>query len=220
MQRKLVRYLIFLGLAHIVLAHEECDSSVGHCQGDSHSMEEEENKYKEEVNAFESGTVVETDGGVKERRRDDTNGAAAAEQDAAYREMFDKDGLFNRDLAKEYLDKDDYEQVFGVHLVSEQGRLLKSRWKRLLRCKSIEIEFFLHFDNQVEETEGQQESPLYQVKLHLSQKKDLVNLVLVILILLLFEPGETAKPIRGGDHRGAPHEQVPAAVRHGRICGW
>ena len=120
MQRKLVRYLIFLGLAHVVLAHEECDSSVGHCQGDGHSMEEEENKYKEELNAFESGTVVETDGDVEERR-DDTNGAAAAEQDAAYREMFDKDGLFNRDLAKEYLDKDDYEQVFGVHLVSEQG---------------------------------------------------------------------------------------------------
>ena len=121
MQRKRVRYLIFLGLAHVVLAHEECDSSVGHCQGDSsHSMEEEENKYKEEVNAFESETEVETDGDVEERR-DDTNGAAAAEQDAAYREMFDKDGLFNRDLAKEYLDKDDYEQVFGVHLVSEQG---------------------------------------------------------------------------------------------------
>ena len=117
MQRKLVHPLILLGLAQVLLANEECDSSVGHCQGDGHSMEEEENKYKEELNAFESGTV-ETDGDVEERR-DDTNGAAAAEQDAAYREMFDKDGLFNRDLAKEYLDKDDYEQVFGLHLVPE-----------------------------------------------------------------------------------------------------
>ena len=118
MQRKLAHCLIFLSLAHVMLAHEECDSSVGHCQGDSHSMEEEENKYKKELNAFESETVVETDGDLEERR-DDRNGAAAAEQDAAYREMFDKDGLFNRDLAKEYLDKDDYEQVFGLHLVSE-----------------------------------------------------------------------------------------------------
>ena len=40
-----------------------------------------------------------------------------AEQDTAYKEMFDKDGLFNRDLVKEYLDKEDYEQVlFGVWL--------------------------------------------------------------------------------------------------------
>ena len=109
MQRKLAHSLIFLGLAHILLAHEECDSSVGQCQGDSHSMEEEENKYKEEVNAFESGTV-EKDGGNLEERRDDTHGAAA-EQDTAYREMFDKDGLFNRDLVKEYLDKEDYEEV-------------------------------------------------------------------------------------------------------------
>ena len=117
MQRKRVRYLIFLGLAHVVLAHEECDSSVGHCQGDSsHSMEEEENKYKEEVNAFESGTV-EKDVDLEERR-DDTGSVG---QDTAYREMFDKDGLFNRDLVKEYLDKEDYEQVFGVYLVSGQG---------------------------------------------------------------------------------------------------
>ena len=107
MQTKLAHSLIFLGLTHALLAHEECDSSVGHCQGDSHSMEE--NKYKEEVNEFESGTV-ETD---LEERRDDTNGAAA-EQDTAYREMFDKDGLFNRDLVKEYLDKEDYEQVSGI----------------------------------------------------------------------------------------------------------
>ena len=110
MQRKLAHSLIFLGLTNVLLAHEECDSSVGHCQqGDSHSIEGKENKYKEELNAFESGIV--------EEKRDDT----VAEQDTAYKEMFDKDGLFNRDLAKEYLDKDDYEQVFGVHLVSEQG---------------------------------------------------------------------------------------------------
>ena len=42
--------------------------------------------------------------------------AAAAEEDTAYREMFDKDGRFNRDLAKEYLDKEDYEQVRHVWL--------------------------------------------------------------------------------------------------------
>ena len=46
--------------------------------------------------------------------------------------------------------------------------------------RSIAIVFsFLHFDEQVEETEGQQESPLYQVKLHISQQKELINLVLV-----------------------------------------
>ena len=49
--------------------------------------------------------------------------------------------------------------------------------------RSIAIVFsFLHFDDfdeQVEETEGQQESPLYQVKLHISQQKELINLVLV-----------------------------------------
>ena len=116
MQRKLVQSLIFLGLTHVLLAHEECDSSVGQCQGDSHSMEEEENKYKEEVNAFESGTV-EKDVDLEERRDDTGLGG----QDTAYREMFDKDGLFNRDLVKEYLDKEDYEQVFGVYLVSGQG---------------------------------------------------------------------------------------------------
>ena len=106
MQRKLAHSLIFLGLTNVLLAHEECDSSVGHCQqGDSHSIEGEENKYKEELNAFESETVQE--------KRDDT----VAEQDTAYKEMFDKDGLFNRDLVKEYLDKEDYEQVlFGVWL--------------------------------------------------------------------------------------------------------
>ena len=55
MQRKLAHSLIFLGLTNVLLAHEECDSSVGHCQqGDSHSIEGEENKYKEELNAFES----------------------------------------------------------------------------------------------------------------------------------------------------------------------
>ena len=122
MQRKLAHSLIFLGLAQVLRAHEDCDSSVGHCQGDNHSIEEEENKYKEELNAFDSGAVKKEDGDLEEKE-DETNGAV--EQDTAYREMFDKDGMFNRDLVKEYLDKEDYEQVFGIRLnrdlVFEQG---------------------------------------------------------------------------------------------------
>ena len=117
MQRKLAHSLIFLGLAQVLHANEECDSSVGHCQGDGHSIEEEENKYKEELN------VLEKEGEDLEEKKDETNGAV--EQDTAYREMFDKDGLFNRDLVKDYLDKEDYEQVFGIwinqDLVFEQG---------------------------------------------------------------------------------------------------
>ena len=122
MQRKLATSLILLGLAQVLRAHKDCDSSVGHCQGDNHSIEEEENKYKEELNAFDSGPVKKEDGDLEEKK-DETNGAV--EQDTAYREMFDKDGMFNRDLAREYLDKEDYEQVFGIRLnrdlVFEQG---------------------------------------------------------------------------------------------------
>ena len=114
MQRKLAHSLIiFLTLAQVLNAHKDCDSSVSHCQGDNHSIEEEENKYKEELNAFDSGAVEKEDGDLEEKE-DETNGAV--EQDTAYREMFDKDGMFNRDLAREYLDKEDYEQVFGIRL--------------------------------------------------------------------------------------------------------
>ena len=122
MQRKVAHSLIFLGLAQVLHAHKDCDSSVGHCQGDNHSIEEEENKYKEELNAFNSGASKKEDGDFEEKK-DATIGAV--EQDTAYREMFDKDGMFNRDLVREYLDKEDYEQVFGIwlnrDLVFEQG---------------------------------------------------------------------------------------------------
>ena len=71
----------------------------------------------------------------------------------------------------------------------------------------------------MEEAEGQQESPLYQVKMHMSQYKELVNLVLVsksiLMFVLFFKPGQTAESIRGGDHGCASHEQVPAAIRYG-----
>ena len=163
MQRKLVHPLILLGLAQVLLANEECDSSVGHCQGESHSTLEEENKYKEELNAMDDGAVEKENGDLEEKRDETKPNGAAEQQDTTYRKMFDKDGLFNRDLAKEYLDKEDYEQVSPPS-----------------PNRSIAIVFsFLHFDEQVEETEGQQESPLYQVKLHISQQKELINLVLV-----------------------------------------
>ena len=70
--------------------------------------------------------------------------AAAAEEDTAYREMFDKDGRFNRDLAKEYLDKEDYEQVRHVWLeVQIIILILMFRWKRLRASKMASIIRFL-----------------------------------------------------------------------------
>ena len=74
MQRKLVHPLILLGLAQVLLANEECDSSVGHCQGESHSTLEEENKYKEELNAMDDGAVEKENGDLEEKR--DETGAA------------------------------------------------------------------------------------------------------------------------------------------------
>ena len=65
---------------------------------------------------------------------------AAAEEDTAYRAMFDKDGRFNRDLAKEYLDKEDYEQVRHVWLeVRTFILILMIRWKKLRASKIASI---------------------------------------------------------------------------------
>ena len=111
MEGKLAHSLIFLVLARSLVAHEECDSSVGDCQGDRHAaIEEGENKYSEEVNVLDSGALEREGQDFERDGRKGINGPA--EQDASYREMFDKDGLFNRELAKEYLDKEDYEQAF------------------------------------------------------------------------------------------------------------
>ena len=62
--------------------------------------------------------------------------------------MFDKDGRFNRDLAKEYLDKEDYEQVRHVWLeVRTFTFLLMIRWKRLRASKMASIIRFFQFSH-------------------------------------------------------------------------
>ena len=84
----------------------------------------------------------------------------AAEEDTAYREMFDKDGRFNRDLAKEYLDKEDYEQVRHVWLeVQTFILILMIRWKRLRASKMASIIRFFWFST------FQQLFALLQIKL-------------------------------------------------------
>ena len=133
MQRKLAHPLILLGLAKVLLANEDCDSSVGHCQGDNHSTEEEENKYKKELNVVDSGAVDKENGDLEEMRDESKLNGAAEQQDTAYREMFDKDGLFNRDLAKEYLDKEDYEQVFGIWGSIKSWYLNRGDYEQMLK---------------------------------------------------------------------------------------
>ena len=104
--------LILLALTKLLLCAEECHSSVGDCQGVDHTEGGEENKYSEKLNDLDLATVKNEETDSKEYV-DEVVGqnVPAAEEDTAYREMFDKDGRFNRDLAKEYLDKEDYEQV-------------------------------------------------------------------------------------------------------------
>ena len=104
--------LILLALTKLMLSADECDSSVGDCQGVDHTEGGEENKYSEKLNDLNIATVKNEEKDSK-KYEDEVVGqnVPIAEEDTAYREMFDKDGRFNRDLAKEYLDKEDYEQV-------------------------------------------------------------------------------------------------------------
>ena len=90
---------------------------MGDCQGIDHTEGEDENKYSEMLNDLDFASVKNEETDSKEYV-DEVVGqnVPAAEEDTAYREMFDKDGRFNRDLAKEYLDKEDYEQVRHVWL--------------------------------------------------------------------------------------------------------
>ena len=101
----------------LLLSADECDSSVGDCQGVDHTEGEEENKYSEKLNDLDIATV-KNEGKDSEKYENEVvrQNVPAGEEDTAYREMFDKDGRFNRDLAKEYLDKEDYEQVRHVWL--------------------------------------------------------------------------------------------------------
>ena len=108
--------LIFLALTKLLLCAEDCDSLVGDCQGVDHTEGEEENKYTEKLNDLDFATVKNEETDSKEYVDEVGQNVVAAEEDTAYREMFDKDGRFNRDLAKEYLDKEDYEQVRHVWL--------------------------------------------------------------------------------------------------------
>ena len=108
--------LIFLALAKLLLCAEDCDSSVGDCQGVDHTEAEEENKYSEKLNDLDYASVKNEETDSKEYVDEVGQNVVAAEEDTAYKEMFDKDGRFNRDLAKEYLDKEDYEQVRHVWL--------------------------------------------------------------------------------------------------------
>ena len=104
--------LILLALTKLMLSADECDSSVGDCQRVDHTEGGEENKYSEKLNDLDLATVKNEETDSKEYV-DEVVGqnVPISEEDTAYREMFDKDGRFNRDLAKEYLDKEDYEQV-------------------------------------------------------------------------------------------------------------
>ena len=111
--------LILLALTKLLLCAEDCDSLLGDCQGQGvdHIEGEEENKYTEKLNDLDLATVKNEEKDSKKYENEVVGqNVAAAEEDAAYREMFDKDGRFNRDLAKEYLDKEDYEQVRHVWL--------------------------------------------------------------------------------------------------------
>ena len=108
--------LIFLALTKLLLCAEDCDSLVGDCQGVDHTEGEEENKYTEKLNDLDFASVKNEETDSKEYVDEVGQNVVAAEEDTAYREMFDKDGRFNRDLAKEYLDKEDYEQVRHVWL--------------------------------------------------------------------------------------------------------
>ena len=109
--------LILLALTKLMLSAHECDSSVGDCLGVDHIEGEGENKYSEKLNDLNIATVKNEEKDSK-KYEDGVVGqnVPIAEEDTAYREMFDKDGRFNRDLAKEYLDKEDYEQVRHVWL--------------------------------------------------------------------------------------------------------
>ena len=109
--------LILLALTKLLLCAEDCDSLLGDCQGVDHTEGEEENKYSEKLNDLDLATVKNEETDSKEYENEVVGrNVAAAEEDTAYRAMFDKDGRFNRDLAKEYLDKEDYEQVRSVWL--------------------------------------------------------------------------------------------------------
>ena len=139
--------LILLALTKLLLCAEDCDSLLGDCQGVDHIEGEEENKYTEKLNDLDVASVKNEETDSKEYE-DEVVGqnVAAAEEDAAYREMFDKDGRFNRDLAKEYLDKEDYEQVRHVWLeVQTFTFLLMIRWKRLRASKMASIIRFFQF---------------------------------------------------------------------------
>ena len=133
--------LIFLALTKLLLCAEDCEGIVGDCQGVDHTEGEDENKYSEKLNDLDFATVKNEETDSKEYV-DEVLGqnVVAAEEDTAYREMFDKDGRFNRDLAKEYLDKEDYEQVRHVWLeVQTFIFLLMIRWKRLRASKMASI---------------------------------------------------------------------------------
>ena len=139
--------LILLALTKLLLCAEDCDSLVGDCQGVDHTEGEVENKYSEKLNDLDFATVKNEETDSKEYE-DEVVGqnVVAAEEDAAYREMFDKDGRFNRDLAKEYLDKEDYEQVRHVWLeVQTFIFLFMIRWKRLRASKMASIIRFFQF---------------------------------------------------------------------------
>ena len=132
---------IFLALTKLLLSADECDSSVGDCQGVDHIEGEEENKYSENLNDLDFATVKNEETDSKEYENEVVGrNVAAAEEDTAYRAMFDKDGRFNRDLAKEYLDKEDYEQVRHVWLeVRTFILILMIRWKKLRASKIASI---------------------------------------------------------------------------------
>ena len=133
--------LILLALIKLLLSADECDSSVGDCQGVDHIEGEEENKYSENLNDLDFATVKNEETDSKEYENEVVGrNVAAAEEDTAYRAMFDKDGRFNRDLAKEYLDKEDYEQVRHVWLeVRTFILILMIRWKKLRASKIASI---------------------------------------------------------------------------------
>ena len=141
--------LILLALIKLLLSADECDSSVGDCLGVDHTEGEEENKYSEKLNDLDIATVKNEEKDSKKYENEVVGqNVAAAEEDAAYREMFDKDGRFNRDLAKEYLDKEDYEQVRHVWLeVRTFTFLLMIRWKRLRASKMASIIRFFQFSH-------------------------------------------------------------------------
>ena len=132
---------IFLALTKLLLCADECDSLMGDCEGVDHTEWEEENKYSENLNDLDFATVKNEETDQKEYEGEVMGqNVPAAEEDTAYREMFDKDGRFNRDLAKEYLDKEDYEQVRHVWLeVRTFILILMIRWKKLRASKIASI---------------------------------------------------------------------------------